>query len=335
LFVFFNPFIMLSFTLVPSRYAPLGSEARYSVGCDTPATIELQITDAADGSLLGVKRFVDTTAASCDIAPYLRRAVRFSPAVGSSGFHDPAGRSVSVLVAASAAVGGSVVARATAPLRTFLATAAAASGPVLLTSMPRERLIAPDECDELTLFQTDPARVVVTATQGDTTVAESYRNEAGGLQLFRIDARDFPGAERLIVDAGACGTVAYTLLPAPQGSRRLAWRTARGSIEHYTFPVERSAAVVAGKRRVREAGGYAVAGVACGIRIRLESAVERREVLEALAGIVASPSVWEAVDGGYVPVDVLTDEAPLHRYGPPGSLTVEIRRIRKTPLPWN
>ena len=105
----------------------------------------------------------------------------------------------------------------------------------LLTSMPLVRLISHGESDELTLFSDEAVTVTVTAQSGTTTTAESYRTATGGLHVFRLDTRDFPEAETLTVDAGACGSVAYTVISAPTGARRLAWRSSAGGIEHYTL----------------------------------------------------------------------------------------------------
>ena len=87
--------------------------------------------------------------------------------------------------------------------------------------MPLVRLIPEDACDELTLLTDGPCIVTVTAEAGDTATAESYRASEAGLHLFRLDMRDFPGAERVTVDAGTCGTVVYSVTPAVQGQVRL------------------------------------------------------------------------------------------------------------------
>lgn len=94
--------------------------------------------------------------------------------------------------------------------------------------MPLVRLISHGECDELTLFSDEAVTVTVTAQAGTTATAESYRTATGGLHVFRLDTRDFPEAETLAVDAGACGSVAYTVIPAFSGAQRLAWRSSAG-----------------------------------------------------------------------------------------------------------
>ena len=51
--------------------------------------------------------------------------------------------------------------------------------------------------------------------------------------------------------AGACGSVAYTVIPAFSGARRLAWRSSAGGIEHYTFPIEKSESAQPGNGHIR------------------------------------------------------------------------------------
>lgn len=121
--------------------------------------------------------------------------------------------------------------------------------------MPLVRLISHGECDELTLFSDEAVTVTVTAQAGTTATAESYRTATGGLHVFRLDTRDFPEAETLAVDAGACGSVAYTVIPAFSGAQRLAWRSSAGGIEHYTFPIEKSESVETTRQRHTEPKG--------------------------------------------------------------------------------
>lgn len=166
--------------------------------------------------------------------------------------------------------------------------------------------------------------------------ARVFRSEGEGLRVFRLDARDFPQAERLTVDAGACGKVVYTLLPAAEGARRLAWRTEAGSVEHYTFPVERTVTVAALRRQIRTAEGAEVAVAASAeTTLLLESAYEGRAVLDALAGLLAAPQVWLAAGDDYTPVSVVSEQATVLRDGGTNRFEIAVRPARKASLPWS
>ena len=218
----------MTFTQIPPEYAPLGGELRYTVTTQETATLDLRIADAGNGTLIGAKRFAGVTSASFDAAPYLRRTVAFVPTTGSTGFRMADGRTVTAYIEAQAAQATGTAPTVHSPLRTFLPCRTNVTAFALLTSMPLVRLISHGESDELTLFSDEAVTVTVTAQSGTTTTAESYRTATGGLHVFRLDTRDFPEAETLTVDAGACGSVAYTVISAPTGARRLAWRSSAG-----------------------------------------------------------------------------------------------------------
>lgn len=225
--------------------------------------------------------------------------------------------------------------KAVSPERTFLPRRNIVAAPALLTAMPSVRTISPGESDELTLLCDEACTITVTAQAGDSATAESYRTKSGGVLVFRLDTRDFPDAETLTVDAGKCGSVSYTVVPVVSGGRRLAWRSSAGSIEHYTFPIEKSVTAETVKDRAYGTDGHLTAAARTERRTTLVSAYETRAVLEALSEITASPEVWLAEDGGYTPVDVTTPAAVVHRHAAVSCLEIEIRSKRKTRMPWN
>ncbi|WP_418982339.1 hypothetical protein [Alistipes sp.] len=422
----------MQFTRIPTQFSPLGGRIDYAVGHPAAATVLIRITDA-DGTLRGAKRFAAVQQAAFDAAPYLRSALRFTPAAGPTGVFPATGRTVTAVVeatvevaadatevsdetvrikttadkaaaaeksedaasgaataesakvsdetdrngttankvtaaeiapsetavpsemtasceaaasgttvreaaAARAAVDGAGVPlqplTATAPARTFLPSAEAVAAPGMLTTMPAVRLLPDGACDELTLLTAAAQSVTVIARNAETTTAVNYSVPGPGVYLFRLDARDFPGAETLTVDAGACGSVSYTRVAAPCDGVRLAWRSSAGSVEHYTFPVEVSAVVEATKSRAYGPDGRTAAGT-LERRRTLRSAFEVRPVLEALSELTATPDVWLVTPTGYKPVDVVSEQAVVHRHGTLSCLEIAVRPRCKTPLPWS
>lgn len=321
----------MQFTQIPRQYAPLGGELRYAVSQETARDIDIRIVRAGDGTLLGAKRFVSVDQASFDAAPYLRRGVRFRPTTGGTGLRSVSDRSVRVRVEARAAGGASVAAEA--PERTFLPGTRAAEAPALLTTMPLGRLIPEGACDELTLVTAAAQPVTVTAQAGDTATAERFPAVETGLCAFRLDTRDFPGAETITVDAGACGAVVYTVIPLHEEAQRLAWRSSAGSIEHYTFPVVRTTTLRAEKQRAEGPEGRIAAVTSADRETLLASAYESRAVLEALAELTAAAEVWLVEGDRYTPVDVVTGEAVVRRHGSLCCLEIAVRS--KTRTPWN
>ena len=123
--------------------------------------------------------------------------------------------------------------------------------------------------------------------------------------------------------------VTYSVAPAPHGSRRLAWRSAAGSVEHYTFPFETVVAKQTVKERVYGAAGHEVVRITSERLVTLRSAFEREEVMEALAGIVSSSQAWLLCGEEYLPVDVVTSEVEINHHGTYDALEVAIRPTRK------
>lgn len=301
-------------------------------GAGSPGADGKAISAAGGTALLGAKRFAATASASFDAAPYLRRLVQFAPATGGTGFRPAADRTVTAVVEA-AATDGAV--EAISPARTFRPGAEAAEAPCLLTSMPLSRLIPEGACDELTLLTAGICTVTVTAVAGDTTIAENYLATEPGLQIFRLDLRDFPGAESLTVDAGTCGAVVYSVIPARQGAVRLAWRSRAGSVEHYTFPVVRTEIVRSSRQQAYGPDGRTTATTETDREAVLVSAYEGRQVLDALAELTAAPGVWIAEGDAYLPADIATDEAVIRRHGTLSCLEIAVRPKHKTRTSWN
>ena len=313
----------MQFTQIPEQGAPLGEELRYTVVHETAGNIDIRIFDASNNMLLGAKRFASVTTATFDIAPYLQRASRFVPTIGGTGFCSAPQRSVTTVVEAVATEDETIA--AVAPARTFSPGTETTGISGLRTTMPLNRLIPAGVCEELTFLTGDICTVTVTAQAGDTTMAESYRSPKAGLQLFRLDLRDFPEAETLTVDAGVYGTVVYSVIPTGQGSVRLAWRSQVGSVEHYTFPVVQTDTIYSNKRQAEGPNGRIIVAAKTDRERLLVSAYESQPVLEALAELTASPDIWIVEGDTYIPTEVTTNEAVVRRHGTLCCLEIAIR----------
>jgi len=313
---------MLTFTTQPAGCIAAEREAKYRIASDRPTTIDIRVTDTESGEILGTKRFADVTEATCDIAPIVRRHIRFTPRTYATGLAFPKDRRRIIKVTATPAeapaneiVSETSICHAGAEDEMF---------PWLLTTMPRQRLIGPREHDEILLTSIGRPRVTVTATGPDGAETRTYTAATLTLHQFHLDMSEFPGAEYLKVDAGNGVEVDYTVTPTPQGARRIAWRSTAGSLEHYTFPTELTAGTTAAKTRIYGADGPRTLTTGTTRRMRLRSAYETREMLERLAGIIASPEVWMMDEEEYIPVEVVTETAVVHRHGVLSSLEIEI-----------
>lgn len=322
----------MQFTQLPSPYAPLGAEVLYAVSHELTTNIDLRITDTTNNTLLGAKRFAAVKTATFDAAPYLRRAVHFTPTTGVTGFYAASGRIVTAVIEA-AVVGGSASVASAA--RSFLPTRTHATAPTLLSAMPGNRLISAGECEELTFFTAGACSVTITAQAAGVVSAENYTTPTAGVHLFRLNTADYPEAEYLSVDAGVCGKIEYTVVPRPQGACRVAWRSDAGSIEHYTFPVVASETVDVSKKRAYGTDGHIATATKQEQRQLIRSAYETQTVLEPLTELLTAPQVWLVEGERYTPIDVVSDKVTTHRQGALNCLEIEIRAKHKTQKQWN
>ena len=320
----------MQFTRIPDSWSVLGAPLVYAFTASR-SDFDLRIASPDGATLYGAKRFAAATEASVDIAPCLRRALAFAPSAGPTGVCSAAGRRIEAVVQLTDRASGRSVA---APVRCFVAAAEPVTAPALLTAMPRNRLIPAGACDELTLLTDGPLDVALRVEYGLRTATGTHRLPAAGLHLFRLDTADFAGADRITVDAGACGTVLYSLTPPVQEAVRLAWRSRAGSIEHYTFPVETTAGLTATRLEACGPEGRVVRTTAAPYRT-LRSALERREVLEALSELLVTPEVWLVEGARCTPVVVTGDRAVVHAYGALRTLEVTVCPKTKPAQPWS
>lgn len=320
------------FTSTPSHLAPIGGALRYELTDLTTSAVDLRIY-TSDNDLLGTKRIVGQSDCAIDIAPYLRNNTSFaSPsAETTTGFLSLHDRLLHIVVEAD---DGETILRS--DLRSFVVADHTHTAPSLLTALPHERLLAPSECDLVTLLLEEPTTVSVVEHHSDgTTQNHSYTSANTPLCGFWVRADDFPEAERLTVTFGTFDRIEYTLLPQPEGAVRLAWRSRTGALEHYTFPQQKKRRVAVEKARSYGLRGYHIRSTAVEARLLLESAYETAPMLEALAELLYAEQVWRCTPDGYKAVEVVTEQSDIGHCGLLGTLSVEIRHSLKNDLPWN
>lgn len=321
----------MQFTTIPQPYAPLGGALTYAIEADAPTDLTVRILDNTMTELYGAKRFARATNVEFDIAPYLRRALHFTPTVGRTGIYAGARRVLPVFVEVASSATQQVL---TAPLRTFLPTTYEVPSPALLTSMPLARLIPEGACDELSLRTDGQQEITVGIGYGPQTMSQTHVIPSGGLHLFLLNTADFPLADTLTVDAGPCGKVVYTLMRPVQGAVRLAWRSRSGSIEHYSFPIEVTAEVEATKQHAYGPEGH-TGRTTFEHHRKLRSALETRAVLEALSELLCTPEAWLVEGSDYTPIDIISDRATVHTHGSMNYLEIVFRPKTQPRKPWN
>lgn len=315
---------MIYFSSLPEPLSSIGGALPVTLAGLTDPTADLRLY-ADDGTLLGMKRVVaQQDEATIDIAPLLRRVVRYAPMRGATELFTDTDRLVRVRFEAECE--GVIV---TAAAHAYFASDEAVSAPLCCTTQPRERLLATDEWDELTFLTDGPLTITLTAEGRQGVTSEQFKSYLGGAVLLRIAAADFPDAHAITVDAGDYGVFRYTLIAPIEGSVRLAWRNRLGGIEHYTFPIVTRKEWVVHKERAYGAEGYCLAAIEREEQWSLRSAYEVAARCEALTELLSAEEVWRVTEEGYEAVDVLSDAASVEQNGSLQLLTVTMRAAQK------
>lgn len=273
----------MTFTSLPEMFSSVFGPLAYTFSNAAETELFLEILSTRDGSRIGSKRFYNTPTGTLNIAPMVRKNIRFVPSSGMTGFCNSESRSASVQLA---------VGTTYSEVRTFVAAHDSVKPSRILTTMPSHRIIAYGESDEITCCI--PGQHTVTVTSDITAEALTY-NAIGGeeLTLFRLNTRSFlPSVGTITVRIATAGqTVAeigYTVVPKCDEGCRIAWRSRAGSIEHYTFPVVKSVVQKIRKEQVlTDDAGYEDISIRDERTTTLASAFEPAAVIEALAEIAA------------------------------------------------
>ena len=319
----------MTFTSLPEMFSSVFGPLAYTFSNAAETELFLEILSTRDGSRIGSKRFYNTPTGTLNIAPMVRKNIRFVPSSGMTGFCNSESRSASVQLA---------VGTTYSEVRTFVAAHDSVKPSRILTTMPSHRIIAYGESDEITCCI--PGQHTVTVTSDITAEALTY-NAIGGeeLTLFRLNTRSFlPSVGTITVRIATAGqTVAeigYTVVPKCDEGCRIAWRSRAGSIEHYTFPVVKSVVQKIRKEQVlTDDAGYEDISIRDERTTTLASAFEPAAVIEALAEIAASPQVWKIDGDKYEEVDILTREQTIGRHGSPGLYRNQPASPTRNPLP--
>lgn len=308
---------------IPPNYASLRSPLIYTFSDTAARTFNVQIIDANADEVLGIKRLTGVAHGSIDVAPFLRRNLFFFPKTGSTGFVSAGGR------AATAAIKIDSVRSQT---RTFVPAFESVVPPVLLTTSLSVRMIGRGECEELTLCTVTPCVVRVTAFRGAGTDQTVHTAPYAGFILFRLNTADFPDADVIRLHIDDIGQIDYHFTGFSAG-RRLAWRSSAGSVEHYTFPVEKEVVDQVDKEEMLTQHGYHPVTIRSERHTTLLSAYEPEKVLNGLSEILSSPAVWSIEKGIYIPVAVDSAASGFRRHGTLRNIEVQIRHQPKTQLP--
>ena len=166
--------------------------------------------------------------------------------------------------------------------------------------------------------------------------AQSYEwDSGGGAVVLRLRTTDFdPETERFIVRINGEVAVTYEVDFPVREAVRLAWRTASGSVEHYTFPVVASRTLVPASTAVEDSQGRRTVAAEETTETVVLSRFEPAALTAAIAGAVSSPQVWTVDDerGIYNPVEVVDARTEYYGFGELRNIRLTLRPVKNTRL---
>lgn len=316
----------MTFTSLPEMFSSVFGPLAYTFSNAAETELFLEILSTRDGSRIGSKRFYNTPTGTLNIAPMVRKNIRFVPSSGMTGFCNSESRSASVQLA---------VGTTYSEVRTFVAAHDSVKPSRILTTMPSHRIIAYGESDEITCCI--PGQHTVTVTSDITAEALTY-NAIGGeeLTLFRLNTRSFlPSVGTITVRIATAGqTVAeigYTVVPKCDEGCRIAWRSRAGSIEHYTFPVVKSVVQKIRKEQVLTDDAATKISVSATNGRRPSPRPSNPPPLsKRWPKSPHRPKSGRSTATKYEEVDILTREQTIGRHGSLGCIEISLRPRQET-----
>lgn len=303
------------FTKTPGDCVPLYGAIVFAFGDqEAPRDLKVELYDARSDQLLFTKRFNQTNCGEINVAPLLRRLVRWEPTTRETGFVGAGGRELRIRV---------VVEDAEATCTVVPTLPDVEQPEVLFSTLPTSRVLVRGESEELLLAGSVGRAELLLYTPWEKTHT-LYRAPLGGdMRLFWLNSSEWPEgvcrAELRIFSlvGQELATIHYTLIEPTAESLRVAWVSSLGSIEHYTFPVVEEVTLLDQQEAQTLADGSTRRlSARWGWRQRLTSAYEQQQVISALAEIATSQQLWWVDDEGlYHPVSVLPEPLTVERHG--------------------
>jgi hypothetical protein len=323
----------MRFTSMPEAMSSFRQRLLYAFDTEstTPKDVEIKIINRLNNTIIGRKLLRSVTSGEVDIAPYLRSAVVASlpQQVDECAIID-----TSTQIAVSVEINGT-----SSPTLPFVAAKVDLTKSYTpLTTQQLHRTMAHDEFDIVSLFalhDTSLEVVVELIGSGGDTLRFT---PPSGQSAIAITARNHSNVDAIRVtinvNGAATTVISYELKPNLRGARRLAWLNDNMGVECYTFPLRKSVLVEATRRHMESIWGKEAAALERQNELKLISAYEPQEQIEALSAILSSPRVWLVKGNELQPTELTTERILTAPCDKMGIIEVDIRAAREGELLW-
>lgn len=283
----------MKFTSLPEAYSSFREPliCSFDTESDVAKDVEILIKRADDDKVIGTKRLRRVKRGQIDIAPYLRSAVQPTiPENITTCMEFDAGTQIRVYLEADGVV--------SERRRYIAAKVDLEKDYTQLSTQIEYRTMAAGEFDTISYFAYPEIVVeILVEAYGKSYSYLRVYPDSGGQRTIAITTLPFDEVpDELRVSVEVDGVVEsvyhYQIKPNLKGSRRLAWLNHNSSLETYTFPLRKSVLIESTRRHMETIWGKEAAQVESRGQLKLLSAYEPAEQIEALGEILSSPKVW-------------------------------------------
>ncbi len=286
----------------PNNFASIWNELIFEWQESEPSDILIEIINDRTDESIGVKKFYSSSSAKINIAPMLFKSMMPTASKNSTtGAVNPSTGFPRVVLQ---------VGDTQSPTLYFTYAKEQAEEDMILRTMPANRILYADECDQITMIGAEGELIVFTlrgiehGQEEYSTIRSYYTSIDGGVRVFHLLASEWVNTYKTIsVDCisgtTTLGTITYSLESQAASGYRVAWLSQRGSIEHYTFPIVASSSQLSSGKHSKT----------------LRSAYGTAEEIEAISEIISSPLVWRVEAGEYTQIEVDTTEQSIQNEG--------------------
>lgn len=270
----------------------------------TPQEVEYRL---ADGTLLGIKRYIGRSTIDSSPKCYISRLLDPRPLVPTTtSLLSTSGRQLSLYAAWD---GG----RQVSPTVKFLHTDKRILPPAVLGNKEQWRVIAAGESDEIALMLLSVGSVVVNVRLPSGEVFMILRSSAAADRLLVVGF-DVDEMLDLILDAGAemphrfdleivyaqipLATIHYRLVERSEEGVRLAWLASDGAIHYHTFNLKGGEMIRTNRSESHTLEGTSTLSLEAWSELSLTSGRLSQGEFEAVADVVTSPKVWRITSEG-------------------------------------
>lgn len=279
----------MKITKISGDYTPIRQGILFGISTESevPTDLVVEIVNSTNEKVVATQFLHSVTEAQVNIAPYIEPTSSHIPSQC---------KCISIadtpLISHHIRIGDVV----SEPVLTWLNTEAIVL-PSLISSMPQTRRISREECDEIALMVGGGKNISVAISSDLDEYVDIQHYTTTGCAILSISPMDFDEKCRCIDVVIRCndqqiGNLHYNIVPALNGSVRVAWISEYGSIERYSFPAAISSKHLSKRQIIRTTEGWHAANGSTEYSMSLCSHYEPRATIEALAQIVSSPKVW-------------------------------------------